>query len=173
MSAGGIDKGKNNYTQKEDDMYHTEASLVIEQPIGNVFAVVSDVSRARDWQEGLVEANWTSEKALGIGSTYNFVSKFAGMRWDLPGKVTHWDPPNGWQWEARSGPFPVRGGYRLETSSSGTRITMFSDSEPRGWMNAMRPLLKWMGERSYRHSLIRLKALLEDERTVVSVPAAQ
>jgi hypothetical protein len=55
----------------------------------------------------------------------------------------------------------VQGGFRLEAVGSRTRVTMFSDSEPSGWMNAMRPLLKWMGERSYEKSLSRLKALLE------------
>ncbi len=142
-------------------MYHTEASIEIDKPLTAVFALVSHIPSHRDWQEGLVEASWTSDQTGGVGSTYRFVTQFAGTRWDLPGTVTVWEPPTGWQWQASGGPFPVQGGFRLLPAGNRTRITMFSDSEPSGWMNAMRPLLKWMGERSYKKSLSRLKALLE------------
>jgi len=101
-------------------MYHTEAHVIIDQPITVVFATVSDIGRLKEWQDGLIEAKWTSKEPHGLGSTYIFISQFAG-----------------------------------------TRITMFSDSEPTGWMNLMRPLLKWMGERSYKRSLTRLKGILE------------
>jgi len=144
-------------------MYHTEATVAINRHPADVFALVSDVNRAKEWQEGLVVAKWTSEGPPGVGSTYLFVTRFAGTRMDLPGKIIAWDPPNGWQWKAHGGPFPVQGGYRLESADAGTRITMFSDSEPKGWMNVMRPVLKWMGERTYKHSLTRLKHLLESQ----------
>lgn len=145
-------------------MYHTEASAVINLPPDKVFAVVSDVNRFTEWQDGLVKANWTSAGTPGVGSTYLFVTQFAGTRMDLPGEVITWNPPNGWTWKSNGGPFPVQGSYRLEQAGAGTRITMFSDSEPKGWMNAMRPLLKWMGERTYKKSLTRLKTLILDLR---------
>ncbi len=144
-------------------MYHTEAGIVINRPLADVFTIVSDMRQHQKWQEGLVEASWTSDGSPGVGSTYRFVSQFAGMRWDLPGEVTLWNPPNGWRWKASGGPFPVKGGFRLEQVGSGTRITMFSDSEPQGWMNTMRAILKWMGERTYRRSLTRLKAIIESQ----------
>ncbi len=144
-------------------MYHTEASVMIDRPMGDVFAIVSDLSRHKEWQDGLVKASWTSKGIPGVGSTFEFVSQFAGTRWDLPGEVTSWSPPNGWRWKSNAGPFPVQGGFQLESAGSGTRITMFSDSEPKGWMNVMRPLLKWMGERMYKRSLARLKAMLESQ----------
>ena len=144
-------------------MYHTEMSVTINRPIAMVFALVSDVNRFTEWQDGLVAANWTSADAPGAGATYAFVTRFAGMRMDLPGEVTSWNPPTGWTWKAAGGPFPVQGGYRLEQAGIGTRITMFSDSEPKGLINAMRLLLKWMGERTYRNSLTRLKTILESQ----------
>jgi uncharacterized protein YndB with AHSA1/START domain len=146
-------------------MYHTEASVYIDKPVPNVFAIVSDMNLHQKWQDGLIESKWTSPTPVGVGSTYVFVSQFAGTRWDIPGSITEWNPPQGLQWKANDGPFPVQGGFRLEPVSKGTRIIMFSDSEPKGWMNVMRPLLKWMGERIYRSSLTRLKMMLESEQT--------
>ncbi len=144
-------------------MYHTEVSMMINRTIADVFAVISDLNRHKEWQDDLIEARWASEGTPGAGSTFVFVTQFAGMRWDLPGEVTLWDPPNGWQWKAHGGPFPVQGGFQLEQREGGTQITMFSDSEPKGWMNIMRALLKWMGERSNKHSLTHLKTILEAE----------
>jgi hypothetical protein len=142
-------------------MYHTEASLIINRPVTDVFAVISNLDRFKEWQDDLIEARWTSTGEPGVGSTYVFITQFAGSRMDLPGKVIAWELAQGWQWRATGGPFPIQGGYRLEAREGGTQITMFSDSEPKGWMNVMRPLLKWMGERGYRRSLTRLKAMLE------------
>lgn len=141
-------------------MYRTEASILIGRTATEVFAVASDIDRMSEWQEGLVESRWTSPSA-GLGATYLFVAKFAGRRWDLPGEITEWDPPRGWRWRSHGGPFPVEGGYRLDASSNGTRVTMFSESVPTGWMSVMRPILKVMGERMYRRSLARLKSVVE------------
>lgn len=57
--------------------------------------------------------------------------------------------------------YHMQGGFRLEPLGAGTRVTMYSDSEPKGWMSALRPLLKRLGEHSYQRSLQRLKTLLE------------
>lgn len=113
-------------------MYHTEASIMINRTIADAFAVITDLHRHKEWQDGLIEARWTSEGAPGVGSTYVFVTQFAGARWDLPGQVTSWTPSKGWTWKADGGPFPAQGGFRLEQMGNGTRITMFSDSEPKG-----------------------------------------
>lgn len=142
-------------------MYHTEARVFINRPIEIVFDAVADVPSQHEWQDGLVESGWTSAQTKQVGATYKFVSQMGGVRWDLPGQIIHWDAPHGWRWQASEGPFPVQGGYRLEVADGGTWITMYSDSEPSGWMRWMRSLLKWMGERSYQKSLCRLKALLE------------
>lgn len=79
-------------------MYHTEANLLIHRPLADVFAMVSNVNRHTEWQDGLIEARWTSVGAPGVGSTYIFVTQFAGSRMNLPGKIIVWDPPHGWQW---------------------------------------------------------------------------
>jgi hypothetical protein len=131
-----------------------------------VFSVLSDVDRHVEWQDGIIESAWTSEPPGVVGARYRFVTRFAGSRMTLPGEVTGWDPPNGWTWKATGGPFPVQGGFRLVAAAGhGTRVTMFSDSEPSGWINALRPLMKWIGERGYRRSLARLKALVEQDAT--------
>ena len=142
-------------------MYHSEVTIEIGRPPDEVFAVLSNLDRHVEWQDGIIEAGWTSETTAAVGATYRFVTRFAGSRMDLPGEVTGWDPPHGWTWKGHGGPFPVQGGFRLAGARGRTRVTMFSDSQPTGWMNAIRPIMKWIGERGYRWSLARLKTLLE------------
>lgn len=143
-------------------MIHTEASIIIDRPVEEVFKLQTDLSRYKDWQDGLVEAGWTSTGPPGVGSTYKFITANAGMRFDIPGEIIAWDPPRSWKWKARSGPIIIEGGYRFEHVGSGTRVTMFSDSELKGMMKLMPAwLYKSLGERSQKRSLNRLKALLE------------
>jgi hypothetical protein len=77
-------------------VYHTEASIEIERPPSVVFSVLSDFDRHVEWQDGIIEAAWTSEPPGVVGARYRFVTRFAGSRMTLPGEVTGWGPPNGW-----------------------------------------------------------------------------
>lgn len=143
-------------------MIHTEASIVINRPIDEVFRLQTDLGRYKDWQDGLVEAAWTSPGPAGVGSTYKFITANAGMRFELPGEIIEWDPPRGWKWKARSGPITIEGGYRFEPTGQGTKLTMFSDSELKGMMKLMPAwLYKYLGERSQKRSLNQLKSLIE------------
>lgn len=69
-------------------MYYTEHSIVINRPPADVFAVVSNVSRHKEWQDGVESSSWTSARPHGLGSTYLTIAQFAGSRWNLPGEVT-------------------------------------------------------------------------------------
>lgn len=50
-------------------MKHVEASITINRPIAEVFAFVTDFSKATQYQPGIIEARVTSSGSVGVGTT--------------------------------------------------------------------------------------------------------
>ena len=51
-------------------MIRIEASAVVNRPIEEVFAFVSDMANATQWSAEVVEAKKTSEGPVGAGTTF-------------------------------------------------------------------------------------------------------
>ena len=50
-------------------MIEVRASVFIQRPIAEVFGVISDFESNPRWQSGMVEAKFTSDGPLRVGST--------------------------------------------------------------------------------------------------------
>ncbi len=53
-------------------------SVLIDQPLEEVFAYITDVNNNSLWQSSTLETEQTSEGPIGVGTTYRSVSKFLG-----------------------------------------------------------------------------------------------
>jgi len=142
-------------------MKHIETSITINRPIEQVFAVVSDFSRAVKWQVGIVEARVTSSGTRGVGTTYTWVQQIVGQKMDTSGEITAWEPPRRYEWKSTNGPFPVSGGVTLQAQANGTVVTQYADAEPGGFFKLAEGLLVKQIEGQFAQSLQKLKALLE------------
>ena len=136
------------------------ATTVIDRPIDAVFAYVNDVSNDVYWRTGVTESGLRSDPPLGPGSIgyarageteteYRIVSYIAGKHVD---------------WELVSGPFRGRGGYRLESTDTGTQFTLLADIEPSGVYKVLGPVFGWMGSRRNQGDVEKLRAILESTR---------
>ena len=52
-------------------MIEVGASVFIQRPIAEVFGIISDFENNPRWQSGMVEAKFTSDGPLRVGSTYD------------------------------------------------------------------------------------------------------
>ena len=141
-------------------MKHVEASITINRPIEQVFAYVSDFSKATEWQTGIVEARVTSG-APGVGMKYVWVQQMVGQKMDSSGEITAWNPPHRYEWKATNGPFPVSGGTTFQAEGNATVVTQYADAEPGGFFKLAEGLLVKQIEGQFAQSLQNLKALLE------------
>ena len=56
-------------------MIEVRASVFIQRPHAEVFGVISDFENNPRWQSGMVEAKFTSDGPLRVGSTYDQVAR--------------------------------------------------------------------------------------------------
>ena len=113
----------------------------IARPPAEVFAHLVDVSNDPVWQDGLIEARFTSDGPVGVGSTGVHVAKPFGRRVEVGWRLTEFELGREMAWTFISGPFTGGEGYRIEPSAGGTRVTHWAVLRPHGLLRVLRPLI--------------------------------
>jgi uncharacterized protein YndB with AHSA1/START domain len=140
--------------------------VVIERPIEEVFAFVTDPNNDPLWQSTSLETEQTSEGPVDAGTTFRNTSKFLGRRIDSTYEVTENDPPHKQCVRITSGPIPGSGCYLFEPANGGsTRFTQIFEAEAGGFFRLAEPLVARAIRRQMEADMETLKDLLESGET--------
>src|SRR3990172_3936199 len=112
------------------DMFKVEFSTVINRPVAEVFAYVTDPSNNAKWQDGLVESRLETPGPIGVGSKAVDVRKFLGRKLELKLEVTAYKPGKRFGLKAVSGPIPFEVLQTFEPVEGGKRINFVTQAEP-------------------------------------------
>ena len=140
------------------------ASTRIARPPAEVFAYVMDVRHDVDWRTGVVEAAFTTDHELGVGSEGFDRVDANGRQMTSRWVVTEFVAGSHARWELVEGPISGTGGYICELAEGGTTFTLESHVQPTGAYRMLGPVFGWMGRRQNRADVDRLKQLLESSR---------
>ena len=144
-----------------------EHTVVIERPIEEVFAFVTDPDNVSLWQSTSLATEKTSEGPVGVGTTFRDTSKFLGRRIESDYEVTENEPPNRQCMRITSGPIPGSGCYLLEPTDGGsTRFTQNFEADVGGFFRLAEPLVGRAIRRQMEADMATLKDLLEAGETV-------
>ena len=69
-----------------------ENSVMINQPVQQVFEYVTDFNNNAAWQTGILEMEMTSGGTFGTGATYRCVNRFMGKSIETDWLITEFDP---------------------------------------------------------------------------------
>jgi uncharacterized membrane protein len=138
-----------------------ETSVVINRPIEEVFAFVTDMETRPQWSSQLLQAKMTSEGPVRAGSQYRYVEQFLGRRIETAQEITVQEPPSKQGWKVTSGPFPAEGSYTFTAVEGGTRFTLAVQGEAGGFFKLAEPFLARMIKRQIDSNLSNLKDLME------------
>jgi uncharacterized protein YndB with AHSA1/START domain len=139
-----------------------EHSVVIDRPIEDVFAYLTDANNDSLWQAATLETEQTSEAPVGVGTIYRNVSKFLGRRIETTFEVTVHESPRKQCIRATSGPIPATGCYLLEPADGGsTRFTQTLEGEVGSFFRLAEPLVARAFRRQMQADMATLKDLLE------------
>jgi uncharacterized protein YndB with AHSA1/START domain len=141
-------------------MKPAEQSIVIDRPIAEVFAFVTDQRNTPQWQAGLVEVRPLAEGLPGVGKRYALVRKFMGRRMEAVNEYLRYETDKLVTFKTISGP-EVEASYLFEPVENGTRLTSRVRLQIPGVMGLFDPLIGMNLRREMRAALPALKALLE------------
>ena len=142
-------------------MARNEIKIVINRPIEEVFAFVSNSENLPRWRSTSLEVKKTSEGPLGVGGTFRGRFTFLGRQFDGNVEVTAHEPNRVYASKMAEGPFPLETGYTLEPVENGTHVTFVAEGEPGGFFKLAEPLVVSMARRVYTTDLQNLKEMLE------------
>lgn len=138
-----------------------ESSVVINQPVEQVFAFYMDPENETQWRIGVLDIETTSEGPIGVGTTTREVTQFLGRRIENTAMVTEYEPNKMVAMETTSGPIPFKFRVTFDRLDSGTRMTVRASGEAGGFFKLAEPLVIRMGKRQMETELNNLKDLIE------------
>ena len=141
-------------------MLKIESTAVINRPVEEVFAVLSNLENSPKWSSAFLEVTKTSEGPIGVGTAWRAVQKAFGQGLESEVEVTEYEPNRKWTQKGKS-PFPVQIQATFESVDGGTRVNLRLEGEPGGFFKLAEPLVAMMAKRNIEGDLANLKDLME------------
>ena len=142
-------------------MSQISSSIVINRPIQDVFAVLTNVENTGKWFPGDVKEWWTSPPPHGVGSTRRARVKMGLMTTENDGVTTVYEPPHraGMKGTSKNAPFEAM--LTFESVDGGTRVESNVDLFMTGAAKLFGGMFtRWYGK-SWDQGLGNLKRMME------------
>jgi uncharacterized membrane protein len=145
------------------EMAKMQASVVIDRPLAEVFAYVMDTSTWPKWEEGLLEAEQTSEAPVGTGTTFRGTNQMMGQKMEWTSEITEYEANKQVGHKIISGPMSVQQILTFDPADAGTRFTLVAEGDTGGFFKVAEPLVNRMMKKQMEGNLARLKDILESQ----------
>ena len=142
-------------------MSQINSSIVINRPIEDVFAVLTNVENSEKWFPGNVKEWWTSPPPHGVGSTRRARVKMGLMTSENDAVTTLFEPPHraGLKGTTKNAPFEAL--LTFELVEGGTRVETNIDFFMTGAATLFGGMFtRWYGK-SWDQGLVNLKRMME------------
>lgn len=142
-------------------MIQVEKSVLIDKPVAEVFAFVTNGDNTTKWQVGVEAVQQAEGPANTIGSRFTEVRKFMGQEMKTTLEINAFEPNAKWGAKVIQGPVPYEITSTFEASNGGTKMTTRVEGEPSGFFKVAQGMVSSQLEKNIEESGQRLKALLE------------
>lgn len=138
-----------------------ESSIVIMQPLEDVFAFITDTEAQSQWQAATQENKKLTDGPVGVGTQIQHRGKFLGKRMESIAEVVEYEPNSKYHVKSVQGYLPVDLQYLLEPAEEGTKLILIAGGAPGDFFRLAEPLVAAASRRLIAADLRRLKAVLE------------
>lgn len=136
-------------------------TVIINRPIDEVFAFVTNLNNETRWQSEIKSV--TLEGPLEAGSTFREDRVTFGRQFAWHFRITAFEPPHRISIDTISGTARYRGARLFEAVAGGTKVTEVGELELPRFLRPFNPLLSWLSKRPLRLAYGRLKQIIESE----------
>jgi uncharacterized membrane protein len=142
-------------------MVRIETSMVINRPVEEVFAFLSNMENNMKWRTSQQEVKKLSEGPIGLGTTYRMVNHVLGRQLETEAEVIEFEPNRKYTSRDKSGTLPLKAQRIFEAVEGGTRVTFRLQADPGGVFKIAAPLFATLAKRGIESDAAKLKDLLE------------
>jgi uncharacterized membrane protein len=141
-------------------MKPVELSVVINRPLEECFAYLTDLANDLEWRREWIDAENTTHGPHGVGARYRLTGALLGRRIATEYEAIAYEPNRLAAWKAVSGPLPLIFSRAFESVEGGTRVTMHYEGDG-GLLKLAGPLVAGIGRRQLEGDFPKLKQQLE------------
>jgi len=146
-------------------MARAEASIHVERPPDEVFALVGDAANNPQWRRSVVRTEWLDDGPMRAGRRGRQTSRLLHRNWTVEAVVDAWEPPRHVAWRTVAGPIAVRSWYTVEPDGSGSLLGGGAEGGFRGPLGGLLDRLAVPGMvRQANADLRALRDYLESDR---------
>lgn len=142
-------------------MIKVEESIVIDRPVEQVFAYLSNARNELQWGSSVVDIRQSPEGPMRAGTQLTEVRNFMGRKIESLSEITEYEPNKRFVRRGSTGQFAVDGSFRFEPTEQGTKVIWTMQMEPGGFFKLAEPLVASTLKRDIVSNLKTLKSLLE------------
>jgi uncharacterized membrane protein len=147
-------------TIRRRNMIQVENTVVINKPLAEVFAYVTNGENSTKWQGG-VESVVNDGPSNAVGTQFTETRKFLGQEMKTIMEITEVAENAKWSAKVVKGPVPYQVIVTFEESGGGTKVTMRIEGEPTGFFKMAEGMVASQLEKSMAEDGQKLKQILE------------
>ena len=142
---------------------NVKQSIVINLPIEEIFAYMSDIENMVDWSSVTIAVRKISPGELQVGATVRSTIRFLGTWLDITFEIVEYEPSRYLTFKSISGVTPCLFCYQFEpTEDGGTTVSQGTIIHLTGGvLDLAEPVVTSVVRRQLEHDLLTLKDILE------------
>src|SRR5258706_2136593 len=141
-------------------MFQVKVSIVINRPLEEVFAFLSNLENNLKWRSGMIKAEKISDGPIGVGTTYRLINSLFGQQVEGEAVVTEYELNRKYATMNKSG-LPIKTQRMFEPVEGGTRVTFSVETELDGFFKLVKALMASIGKRRLEADAVTVKKLIE------------
>jgi uncharacterized membrane protein len=142
-------------------MIHFEFGLLIDRPVADVFAFLSNLNNLPRWQNMIREVKPANDKASGLGAAFTAKGEVMGRSIDGTLEVVEYEPGVRFGYKAKMGPAGIQASVTFKPAGTGTKLSLSANAEPAGIFKLAEGALQGQLKSQMEKNLANLKTLLE------------
>ena len=138
-----------------------ENSVIINQPVEQVFEFVTNPRNNAKWQTDILELEMTSENHFGLGATYRCVNRFMGKHIESENEITDYARGKTCCIRITNGVLKGKCRMSFKTLEDGTKFTASGNLDMR-YFKLLKMIAKRKINQQIKEDMLRLKYILEN-----------
>jgi uncharacterized protein YndB with AHSA1/START domain len=142
-------------------MINFEISTLVDRPIEDVFAFLSNPLNLPKWQAMIAKIEQIVPGAIGLGSKFNVQAAMLGRAMEGVMEITSYEPPTKFSFTNKAGPMEIAVTVTLKSVGTGTKVTINPQGNPAGVFKLAEGPLTHQLKGQMEANLAKLKSILE------------
>jgi uncharacterized protein YndB with AHSA1/START domain len=143
-------------------LIHVELTVVVDRPVEEVFAYLTDPLTLAEWQPNVVSISQETDGPMGAGTRLREVRRGPfGRTVEAIVEVAEYEENSRFDLRIVSGPLPIDGRNEFRPADGGTRIEFVAEGKLSGPLRLAEPILARALRRQFASDYERLKRSLE------------